>query len=143
MPNNQQHKFTITYSVPSQIIYKTLTDQMEICRFTQGQAVSELKEGGKLSMYDDMIQGEYISLAENQNITMNWRMKDWGEGVFSHVKMDFVDAGDNNTEINIEQTQIPEYDGYGKYVHLDNLEGGWKQMIFQRIEQVFGYPQKK
>ena len=53
-------------------------------------------------MYGDMIQGEYTSLTENQNITMNWRMKDWAEGVFSKVKIDFVDAGDHCTEVSVD-----------------------------------------
>ena len=143
MPIQQSHNFKLTYSVPQEIIYKTLTDQMEICRFTQGQAISELKEGGKLMMYDNMIQGEYTSLDENKKIEMKWRMKDWAEGVFSDVKITFEDAGDHQTEVTVDQTEIPEYDTYNKFVHLDNLEQGWRQMIFKRIEQVFGYPLRK
>ena len=64
MPN-QSHKFSVIFSVPTHIIYKTLTDQMEICRFTQGQAVSQPQPGGELKMYDGMIQGIYKELAEN------------------------------------------------------------------------------
>ena len=51
----QEHKFSVIYSVPTHVIYRTLTDQMEICRFTQGQAVSVPQPGGELKMYDGMI----------------------------------------------------------------------------------------
>mgnify|MGYP002636440792 CR=1 FL=1 len=94
-------------------------------------------------MYDNMISGTYTSISENNELTMQWRMKDWAADVFSTVKITFVDDGGNNTEVKVEQSEIPEYDTYNKFVHLDNLEQGWKQMIFKRIEQVFGYPLKK
>ena len=65
---------------------------------------------------------------------MKWRMKDWSENVYSIVKITLNDIGDACTEVSVNQTEIPEYDVYNKFVHLGNLEGGWRQMIFQRIE---------
>ena len=90
-------------------------------------------------IYDGMITGTYVSVEENAKIVQKWRMKDWPNDVYSSVTMTFT-GSDDSTELTIDQTEIPEYDTYGKFVHLDNLENGWKQMIFQRIEQVFGYP---
>lgn len=49
----------VTYSVPAPIIYKTLTDQIQVCQFTRGLAISELRVGGKLEMFDGNIQGIY------------------------------------------------------------------------------------
>ena len=94
-------------------------------------------------MYDGMIQGEYQSVQENEKIVLKWRMKDWAEGCFCDVDITFADGGNQDCELTIKMTKIPEYDTYQKFVHLDNLEGGWRQMIFARIEQVFGYPMKK
>ena len=34
-------------------------------------------------MYNDNIQGEYLTLEENKTIEMNWKFKDWE--VYSHV----------------------------------------------------------
>uniref|UniRef100_A0A7S3MYQ1 Activator of Hsp90 ATPase homologue 1/2-like C-terminal domain-containing protein n=1 Tax=Strombidium inclinatum TaxID=197538 RepID=A0A7S3MYQ1_9SPIT len=138
----QSHKFSINFSVPAHIIYNTLTNQMEMCRLTQGQAVVEPKPQGKYSIYDGMIEGEFISVEENKSIKMKWRMKDWTDQWFSDVTITFLDIGSEATEVAISQENIPEYDRYSKFVHLDNLEGGWKQMVFKRIEQVFGYPIK-
>ena len=74
---------------------------------------------------------------------MQWRMKDWAEGCYCDVVLTFADGGNDDCELSLDFKQIPEYDTYNKFVHLDNLEGGWRQMILQRIEQVFGYPLKK
>ena len=102
----------------------------------------------------------YLELEENAKIVMKWRMKDWAskEGtepdsmeldvndsgnVFSNVTLEFIQTSDSSVEIKLSQTDIPEYDRFSKFVHLSNLEQGWRQMIFGRIEQVFGYPMKK
>ena len=105
-----------------------------------------------------MIQAEFIDLKENEKIVMKWRMKDWkqkpgqnpkeldindSENEFSLVEIIITDQGNDECEVQVKQTDIPEYDTYMKFIHPDNLEGGWKQMIFLRIEQVFGYPIKK
>ena len=90
---------------------------------------------------------------------MKWRMRDWKhkEGAdltqldpadaandFSVVEISFMEGDDSEgCEITVKQAEIPPNDKYEKYVHLENLEGGWRKMIFERIEQVFGYPIKK
>ena len=61
-------------------------------------------------------------------------MKDWKDGEHSKVEILLADGGENNCELTVDQTEIPEYDKYDKFVHLDNLEGGWRNMVFQRME---------
>ena len=77
-------------------------------------------------MYDGMIQGIYNEIIENQKISMKWKMKDWADEDYSEVEMTFSDAGNESCEITVKQNEIPEYDRYQKFVHLDNLEGGWR-----------------
>ena len=126
----QEHTFSVEYHVPPHVIFGALTDQLEMCRFTQGPAVSELSPNGKFMLYDGMISGVYQEIDSGKSYTMQWRMKDWADGVHSSCKVSLLDAGNSNTEVKVEQTEIPEYDRYDKFVHLDNLENGWKQMIF-------------
>ena len=73
----QKLSFNISYRVPKSVMYRTLTDQMELCRLIQGQAVSEPKPTGKLSLYDGMICAYYTEVVENEKLVMKWRMKDW------------------------------------------------------------------
>ena len=92
------------YSVPNHIMYKTLTDQMELCRMQQGPAISEPRDGGKFSLYDGMISGTYTELKENEQIKMQWRMKDWGDETFSAVVIKFEDCGDDTCGIKVTQS---------------------------------------
>ena len=54
--------------------------------------MSEPVPGGKLVMYNDNIQGEYIALDENKRVEMNWKFKDWED--YSHVLIT-LDEGDD------------------------------------------------
>ena len=56
-------------------------------QFSQNPAVSEPRPGGKLVMYNGMIEGEYISLEQNKKIEMKWKFKDWGDS-YAHVTID-------------------------------------------------------
>lgn len=61
-------------------------------QFSQCPAVSELRPGGKLQMYNGTIEAEYVSLEENKSITMKWRFKDWEE--YSNVVINFEEDDD-------------------------------------------------
>ena len=82
----------------------------------------------------------YKELVQDKKIHMTWRMKDWkfkegsadltsldaadAANAFSDVIIDFSEA-DHDDEmclIKLTQTNIPEYDRYDKFVHLENLE---------------------
>ena len=77
-------------------------------------------------MYDETITAEYIEVVADKLIKMKWRMKDWSADVYSQVEISLEDGGDTNTDVKVSQTEIPEYDTYQKFVHLDNLENGWR-----------------
>lgn len=135
-------------------------------QFTQCPAVSEVRPGGRFSLYNDNIQGEYVTLEESKLLEMNWKFKDWD--VYSHVliTLDIDDDEDvriptylqkeliyaqlikssfflQECVVQIKQTNIPSHDKYLKHVHLDNLENGWRSNIFERLSKVFGYALKK
>jgi activator of HSP90 ATPase len=43
-------------------------------------------------MYNENIEGEYVSLEENKRITLKWKMKDWAE--YSDVVIEFEEDDD-------------------------------------------------
>ena len=116
----------------------------------QGQAVSEPKPTGKYNLYDGMITGYYTEVIDNEKIVMKWRMKDWkhkeggdltaldpadAENNFSLVELTFCEGDDyEGCEISLKQADIPTFDKYDKNIHIENIEGGWRKMIFERIE---------
>ncbi len=62
-------------------------------QFTQNPAVSETRPGGKLMMFNGLIEGEYVSLEQNKKIEMKWKFKDWGEK-YADVTIDFEEDED-------------------------------------------------
>ena len=133
----QETEVKVIFSVPAPIIYKSMTDQLQVCQFTRCLAVSELREGGKLEMFDGSIQGIYQKLVEDTQIVMKWRFKEWEE--YADVTVDFVSFNDS-CEINVKYTNIPSHDSYGNSINVETIQNGWKQNIFKMIHAVFGYP---
>ena len=114
----QNTSFTIEYNVPAEVMYRTLTDQMELCKMQQGPAVSEPRPEGRFKLYDGTITGMYVELEENKKIVMKWRMKDWAckdgsepdamdldvkdaANCFSNVTLEFLASSDSGCEIKL------------------------------------------
>ena len=57
-------------------------------QFTQNPAVVEPRIGGKYSIYNGIIEGEFLEIEQDKRIVMKWRFKDWGEN-FSNVVITF------------------------------------------------------
>ena len=132
----QETQVKAIFDVPGELIYRTLTEQIQICQFTRCLAVSEPSPGGKLEMFDGNIQGEYVSVQEGTQIVMKWKFKDWDE--YADLVIDIKNFNDS-CELLLDYKNIPEYDSYKNFVHLDKIAQGWQQNIFKMIHMVFGY----
>lgn len=73
------------------------TNYRQLIQFTQCPAVSEAVAGGKFSLYNGNIEGEYITLDTNKKIEMKWRFKDWD--VYSHVEITFEEGSEDDVRI--------------------------------------------
>ena len=87
-------------------------------------------------MFDGNIQGEYVEIEENTKIVLKWKFKEWTE--FADVVITINNVNDS-CEVAVAYTNIPEYDEFKSFVHLDKIHAGWKQNIFKMIHMVFGY----
>jgi len=65
-------------------------------------------------------------------------MKGWNS--FSTVEMRFRDLEDEESEIEVEQTNLPGTDSVGNRVDPGDVERGWRAMIFQPMAELLGYP---
>mmetsp|Transcript_6573 Transcript_6573/g.4730 ORF Transcript_6573/g.4730 Transcript_6573/m.4730 type:complete len:107 (+) Transcript_6573:20-340(+) len=101
--------FSVTYEVPAYVIYKAFVDQGMMSHWTQGQVVSEPQNGGKLSLFNGTIIGEYAEVEENKKLVMKWKFKDWAD--FADCVITFSEDG-STTDINVSYKNIPEYDIY-------------------------------
>ena len=75
MPKSAQ--ISVIFDVPAHIMYKLFVDQSSICGYTRCASICDPRPGGKLVMFDGMIEGEYASLEENKSIEMKWKFKEW------------------------------------------------------------------
>ena len=128
---------TVAFSVPAPIIYKSMTDQVQICQFTRCLALSELQVGGKLEMFDGSIQAVYEEIVENERLKMKWKFKEWPD--YGDCVVTFHPFNDS-CEVKVAITGIPSHDNHGQYIHIENIQNGWRQNIFKMIHMVFGYP---
>lgn len=67
----------------------------------------------------------------NVRIVQKWRYKNWPDGHYSTVKIEFQQTEDR-TKLKLTQNGVPE-------AEMDRTEQGWKAHYFQNIKRTFGY----
>ena len=116
---SQTCEIKAVFSVPASIIYKTMTDQLQVCQFTRCLAVSEPQPQGKLEMFDGSIQGIYEELEEDKKIKMKWKFKEWQE--FADVIVEFEYFNDS-CEVKVSYTNIPSHDQFDNHIHIESIQ---------------------
>eukprot|EP00242_Pyramimonas_sp_CCMP2087_P011830 CAMPEP_0198202678 /NCGR_PEP_ID=MMETSP1445-20131203/5885_1 /TAXON_ID=36898 /ORGANISM="Pyramimonas sp., Strain CCMP2087" /LENGTH=348 /DNA_ID=CAMNT_0043873727 /DNA_START=632 /DNA_END=1678 /DNA_ORIENTATION=+ len=120
-------------------IYDVLTNQQRIMAFTKAPAEFEPAVGGKFSMFSGSVVGENVEMVPGEKLVQKWKFSNWGADKFSTVTITFKEPEPGNTIISLVQSGIPDEDEFGNHNVLDQTEHGWKNLIFGRIRQVFGY----
>ena len=72
-------------------------------------------------------------------IQMKWKMKDWDS--FADCKIKFEGSG--SCDVHVTLVDIPDDNKFGSRLDMNNITQGWREMIFKRLHQVFGYPLRK
>ena len=90
-------------------------------------------------MFDGNITGETVEYEPGVKIVQRWRFRNWAEGHHSVVTITCREPEPGNTFVDLVQTEVPEADGFGNESVMDTTEIGWKEQIFDRIRQAFGY----
>jgi uncharacterized protein YndB with AHSA1/START domain len=119
------------FQAPRQRVYQALTDARQfdqIVRLSVGMQSptgkdkpTELKaqEGAAFTLFEGYIVGRQIELVPNQRIVQAWRDAGWKPGVYSTVRFELVDQGEQ-TKIVLDHRGFP--DGAGPHLAI-----GWKQ----------------
>jgi activator of HSP90 ATPase len=136
MPN--ELRFNIKYRVPVRIIYETLTNPIEITKFTQSPCKFDNSKGGEFVLYDGFITGFNEELDLNKKIVQKWKFNNWKD--FADLTLNFKERDGNESLIMVYLKQIPERDNSGQTVDLPILEKGFRTQIFEKISNWLGYP---
>jgi len=122
---------TEEFKTSADVLYMTLTQPERLSAFTRSNCISNPTKGGEFCIMDGNVSGTYIELVPNEKIVQTWRFKEWPQGLFSKVTIEFEQKSDN-TLLKLYQSGVPDFD-------KQRTEAGWKQRFFGPIKQIFGY----
>lgn len=129
-----------TYFCRPRDIYEAYLDEGRVRHFTQSDCrISREAPGGDFMLFSGRVTGTNVELKEGERIVQKWRFSDWEDGVFSTVTIDIAEPERGNTRVELTQTGIPLADKFGNETVFETTENGWKNLIWGRIRQCFGY----
>ena len=72
-------------------LYQTFTDRDRLAAFTRSplKVFEGAKKGGKFELFGGNVSGEYVELVEPTKIVQRWRLKQWPEGHYSSLAIQF------------------------------------------------------
>lgn len=97
---------------------------------------------GPFSWFGGSVQGRVVAAEANKRLELEWRFTTWAEGCVSKVVLTFDEsesAQQRGLCVRLAQTGIPREDGHGNLDQLALVERGWRERVFARIRQTFGY----
>ncbi len=115
--------------VTAKQLYNALMSSREHTDFTGASANIENKVGGKLTAWDDYIEGENLELEPDKRIVQKWRASDWPNGEWSTATFEFKDS-DNGCELTFGQTNVPDD-------MVKDVDQGWKDYYWMPLRKYF------
>jgi len=117
---------TVLLKAKSARIYEILLDSVQFAKFTGMAATIEATAGGAFSTFGGMITGRTVDLVPGTRIVQAWRVGNWPEGVYSIVRIDIADEGDEG-RLTLTHTGFPAE-------HRAHLESGWHARYWEPLK---------
>ena len=116
----------VEFEAPVQEVYEALTKEQLHARFTGMPAQIENHVGGMFRTCGQFNFGYNLFLDENKRIVQAWSHKDFTQGFYSTVVMDF-EKTENGTRINFNHLGVPEE-------HCGWLTEGWRKTYWEPLK---------
>jgi activator of HSP90 ATPase len=125
---------TDEFRTTAEEMYQTFTDPQRIAAFTRGapRLFEGAKPGGKFSIFDGNVTGEFIKLEAPKRIVQKWRLSQWPEGHTSTQELTF-DQNDIDRVTNARVTWSGVPVGQEEVVKRN-----WEGYYIRSIKQTFG-----
>jgi activator of HSP90 ATPase len=119
---------TVNFKAEPHEVYEALMDSKKHSKFSGGKASISRKVGGKISAYDDYIEGVNVELVPDEKIVQTWRGSDWPEGHFSTVtfKIEKTPAG---SKLTFNQVGVP-------VEFYEDIKQGWIDWYWTPMKQM-------
>jgi activator of HSP90 ATPase len=126
---------TDEFRTTAEEMFQTFTDPQRIAAFTRGkpQIFEGAKAGGKFSIFDGNVTGEFTILEPGKRIVQKWRLAQWPEGHMSSQEIVF-DQNDMDKVTNARVTWSGVPVGQEEVVKRN-----WEGYYIRSIKQTFGY----
>lgn len=112
-------------------LYTTFISQEFVQVFTRSPAQVDAHRGGRFTLLDGSVSGEFTQLVPDTRIDMKWRFRTWPKDHYASVALLFEDVG-GETLLSVDIKGVPS--GFE-----DSTREGWSRFYFQAIKQTFGY----
>jgi activator of HSP90 ATPase len=113
-------------------VYQALTETKQFSKVTDfsipGAATAISPDvGGAFSLFGGVITGRHIEMVPNERLVQAWREKDWEPGLYSIVRFQLNEAG-NDTKLVFDHAGFPQ----GK---AESLASGWKSHYWESLRK--------
>mmetsp|Transcript_36841 Transcript_36841/g.59056 ORF Transcript_36841/g.59056 Transcript_36841/m.59056 type:complete len:168 (-) Transcript_36841:161-664(-) len=122
-----------------ELLFKALTDQDMVSKYTQSEAKIEVNEGGGFSLFGGSIHGSFQEASPPSKIVQLWRFKEWPDDHFSTVTLEISSPEYGVTVAKLNQVEVPVHDKFRNRDVPDKVKKGWKEFFFDRIHKVVGF----
>lgn len=120
----------VVFNANPKRIYEALMDTKKHSEFTSAPAEISRDVGGSISCHGGHIVGKNIELVPNQRIVQAWHFKDWEDGVYSIVKFELKEQG-NETKLILDHSGVPDDE-------CEHLENGWHKQYWEPLQKYLG-----
>ncbi|MBA3679223.1 SRPBCC domain-containing protein [Candidatus Saccharibacteria bacterium] len=111
----------------AQQVYDALMSSKQHAEFTGAAANIDNTVGGKITAWDEYIEGENIVLEPGTKIVQKWRASDWPEGEWSEATFELKDV-DDDCELVFTQVRVPES-------MVKDVEQGWVDYYWKPLKK--------
>ncbi|KAK1637057.1 activator of Hsp90 ATPase [Colletotrichum phormii] len=126
---------TAEFRTTAEEAYQTFVDPARIAAFTRAppKVFQGAIKGAKFELFDGNVTGEYLELSAPKKIVQSWRLKQWPEGHFSKLSIEF----DQN---DVDHVTLMRVNWDGVPVGEEGAtKRNWQEYYVNSIKRTFGF----
>lgn len=112
-------------------LYQTFLDPQRVAVWSRAPPQIEEKEGSDFALFGGNVSGKITKLEKNKRIVQSWRLKEWKEGHFSTLDLEFKE-GTSDTKLIVKWSGIP-------VGQEDVARGNFEEYYVKSIQVAFGF----
>lgn len=129
--NTTSIELTPTFNTSADQLYQTFLDPQRVAAWSRGPPQISDKEGSEFALFGGNVTGKIEKLVKNERIVQTWRLKEWKEGHYSTLDLEFKE-GTSDTKLIVKWSGIP-------VGQEDVARGNFEEYYIKSIQVTFGF----